>query len=93
MNVEYQERNVKEAERKLNWAIKYVSKKFKCSVLDFDGDNFKVKFQINEQTIIMLIPKTLIDDCNPDGSYLPGGLRSLISRRIEREIRKKRVTK
>jgi len=60
----FDEKNkIKEAQKKLNWASLSYREKFKCEVMSYDGDDYRVKFSRPGRMIaIESIPRKEIND-------------------------------
>jgi DNA-binding NtrC family response regulator len=58
-----QENKIKEAQKKLDWAALFYRKKFRCEVIGYDGNNYRVKFSQRGGLItIESIPRKEIND-------------------------------
>ena len=67
-----QENRIKEAQKKLIWAELSYKKKFRCEVIGYDGNNYRVKFS-NRGGLIAIesIPRKEIDEFKSGGRNSP----------------------
>lgn len=66
------ENKIKEAQKKLNWATVSYKRKFKCEVIGYDENNYRVRFSQRRRVIaIEAIPRNEIDDLKLGGRNSP----------------------
>lgn len=67
-----QENRIKEAQKKLIWATLFYRKKFRCEVIDYEGNNYRVRFSQRDGLIaIESIPRKEVDDLKLGGRNSP----------------------